>query len=365
MQRSNLIPFKISNMDSLGQGVSKLSPKITFIPKTLPNESGEAQIISEKKGVAFARVSQISETSPDRITPECVHFNVCPSCHYLHTPYQKELEFKQQNLEKLFQKIPHPKVEVIPAVRRLGYRNRVQLHYDLTAKKMGMLDVGANQVAPIPHCLVTLPALKTEIEKLYAHDQWISEAPKHLPRGHVELYLQGDKVQKSWNESYAHGGFTQVFEEMNLILRNKLKAWWGSNPSNLLDLFAGNGNLSKELNYSSRLCVDIYPRGSEGEFISKSLYEDDALTFVKKMVQQKGLTSPDLLLDPPRSGLKNLDVWLDTFSPSKVAYVSCDPHTLARDLSQIKNYDVTELILIDFFPSTFHFETVALLTRKK
>jgi 23S rRNA (uracil1939-C5)-methyltransferase len=365
MQRSNLVPFKISSMDSLGQGVSKLTPKITFIPKTLPDESGEAQIVSEKKGVAFARMSQMTETSPDRIVPECVHFSVCPSCHYLHTPYVKELEFKRQNLEKLFQKIPHPSIEVIPAVRRLAYRNRVQLHYDLKQKKLGMFDVGANSIAPIPHCLITLPALKLEIEKLYANDEWFSEAPKHLPRGHVELYLQDGKVKKSWNEAYAHGGFTQVFDEMNLLLREKLKVWWANSPTHLLDLFAGNGNLSKELNYSSRLCVDIYPKGSEGEFISKSLYEDDALSFVKKSVQQKALAQPDLLLDPPRSGLKNLDVWLDTFSPSKVAYVSCDPHTLARDLSQVKNYDVTKLLLIDFFPSTFHFETVAFLTRKK
>lgn len=36
-----------------------------------------------------------------------------------------------------------------------------------------------------------------------------------IKKRHVELYLQNGEVIESWNKSYADGGFTQVFEEMN------------------------------------------------------------------------------------------------------------------------------------------------------
>ncbi len=45
--------FLIENIDPLGQGVSKTNNEIFFIKKTLPGESGIAEITSQKKGVSF------------------------------------------------------------------------------------------------------------------------------------------------------------------------------------------------------------------------------------------------------------------------------------------------------------------------
>lgn len=364
MPKSPTVPFLISHVDSLGQGVSKTGPKVTFIPKTLPGEEGQAMITAEKKGVAFARANYMTKNSPDRINPECPHFSECPSCHFLHTSYEKELEFKHQSLEKLFQKIPHPTVEVIPAVRRLGYRNRVQLHYDLKAKAIGLMDVGARRIAPIPQCKIGLPELREEIQRLYTDESWLSEAPQFPQQGHVEIYVLNGVIKKTWNQSYAKGGFTQVFEEMNQVLKKRLQSWWGKESRDLLDLFGGNGNLSEELSYSRRLCVDIYDAEVGDQFYSQSLYAEDAIARVTKKVASVGLKNPDLLIDPPRSGLSNLQDWLNTFRPLRLAYVSCDPHTLVRDLMPLTNYRITDLILLDFFPSTFHYETVVFLTQK-
>ena len=49
MHNQKIIPFKITGMDSLGQGVSKESDKITFIPKTAIGDEGDAWVQSEKK----------------------------------------------------------------------------------------------------------------------------------------------------------------------------------------------------------------------------------------------------------------------------------------------------------------------------
>ncbi len=363
MRQNRPIPFKISSLDSLGQGVSKLGEKITFIPKTLPGEEGEAIVQAEKKGVAFAKLSSLSVTSPDRIKPLCPHFDVCPSCHYLHTSYERELATKKENFLNLFRNLPLPEVKVVPAVRRTGYRNRIQLHYDTKMQKIGMLDARTQEIINIPQCLIGVDQVAEAIRNLYHDNQWLKLAPKNIPRGHVEIYRKDNSTEITWNASYASGGFTQVFEEMNKLLHHEIKNWFDEKAS-ILDLFAGNGNLTNELPYSERLCVDIYSEAKESDFYSCSLYEPDALRKVSALLKKKNISPSSLILDPPRSGLSDLKEWLTEFTPSKVAYVSCDPHTLVRDLQKITDYRPTGAVLLDFFPSTFHFESLIFLERK-
>jgi 23S rRNA (uracil1939-C5)-methyltransferase len=363
-QRRN-IPFKISSMDSLGQGVSKISDKITFISKAMVGDAGEAEVLSEKKNIAFAQVKTFSELSPLRIKPVCPHFESCPSCHYLHVPYEIELKSKQQSLESLLHKIKTPEIETIGSPQRLGYRNRVQLHYDIRTKKLGMLDNQRHNIIPIPECSVALPPIQKEIERLYQQDRWLSEAPKNSKQGHVEIYWINDQLKISWNKPYASGGFTQVFDLMNQKLKNILTSWSALQArEDLIDLFAGNGNLSKNLNYSNRLCVDVYSRVPGEDFISQDLYHPLALKNITAELNKRKISPANLLLDPPRSGFKDLNLWLETMKPSSVAYVSCDPHTLARDVGSLTHYTVSRVFLIDFFPSTFHFETMLFLERK-
>ncbi|MEK6624793.1 MAG: hypothetical protein AABY86_07485, partial [Bdellovibrionota bacterium] len=88
------IPFKIVHMDGLGQGVSKILDKPTFVSKTLPDEQGLAVLTGQRKKVAFAHLaspSDLDTPSPSRIHPACPHFDQCPGCHYLHTTYPMEL----------------------------------------------------------------------------------------------------------------------------------------------------------------------------------------------------------------------------------------------------------------------------------
>jgi 23S rRNA (uracil1939-C5)-methyltransferase len=73
-----------------------------------------------------------------------------------------------------------------------------------------------------------------------------------------------------------------------------------------------------------------------------------------------------VVLDPPRQGCSRgvLDL-LVAVRAKRLIYVSCDPSTLARDLSVLVRggYRCTNLQPIDVFPQTFHLESVALLER--
>lgn len=364
MRQNRPIPFKISSLDSLGQGVSKSGEKITFIPKTLPGEEGEAILLSEKKGVAFARLNSLKKSSPERIDPVCPHFTRCPSCHYLHTSYERELEAKRDSFQQLFRKLPLPDLKVIGAPRRTGYRNRIQLHYDTKTRRLGMLDAKTSEIIAVPSCLIGEQKILEGLRELYRNDNWLRSAPKQPLRGHVELYLKNDVVHMNWNDTYASGGFTQVYQEMNNRLQDELKIWFGSEKKPVLDLFAGNGNLTAKLPYSERLCVDVYSEAKGSDFVSQSLYEAGALSKIRSELGRRKLSPETIILDPPRSGLSDLSDWLAELQPLRVAYVSCDPHTLVRDLLKVQGYQITGAVLLDFFPSTFHFESLIFLERK-
>ena len=366
MNSKRTAPFQITGVDSLGQGVSKITDKVTFIAKTTIGDEGEAEIMSEKKGVAFARLKKLQKSSDLRVEPECKHYSLCPSCHYLHVNYSDEVKFKEENFRKLFRKLPLQNFELIEAPRRFGYRNRIQLHYSLKSKLIGMRDPQTFTIHQIPNCLIGLPEVLKEIQRLYENNQWMIEAPSAPMEGHVEIYWNHNKLQTIWNKPYAEGGFSQVYEEMNKKLKEVLIEEFEKNSiSGLLDLFGGAGNLSVDLTYKNRLCVDIYKNLKGEEFLNLNLYDENSLSRVQKEIKNRELTLTHLILDPPRSGLKDLSLWLGKLRPKYVAYVSCDPHTMARDLEKLDGYSIQRSLLFDFFPSTFHFESLIFLERKE
>jgi 23S rRNA (uracil1939-C5)-methyltransferase len=111
-----------------------------------------------------------------------------------------------------------------------------------------------------------------------------------------------------------------------------------------------------------------------------------ATRFARRNLQQAGLTNARvvtatvaewvrthssgevdfILLDPPRAGAESVVIkgMLD-LAPKRIAYVSCDPATLARDLKKLMGggYTIHSIAGFDLFPQTHHVETVVLLRR--
>jgi tRNA/tmRNA/rRNA uracil-C5-methylase (TrmA/RlmC/RlmD family) len=80
-----------------------------------------------------------------------------------------------------------------------------------------------------------------------------------------------------------------------------------------------------------------------------------------------GRELPAAVVNPPRAGLSPAVIeGLVRLRPRELAYVSCRPATLARDLAALaSDYMVEEVIPVDMLPLTPHIEALALLRTRE
>lgn len=73
-----------------------------------------------------------------------------------------------------------------------------------------------------------------------------------------------------------------------------------------------------------------------------------------------------LVVDPPRAGLADgVVASIAAASPRRVAYVSCDASTWARDAARFERegYRLIRVTPVDLFPQTYHVEVVSIFER--
>ncbi|MEW6516728.1 MAG: 23S rRNA (uracil(1939)-C(5))-methyltransferase RlmD [candidate division FCPU426 bacterium] len=149
-----------------------------------------------------------------------------------------------------------------------------------------------------------------------------------------------------------------------------------SGHESVVDLYCGVGLLTLSLARQARLVVGVEEVSSAVEdaqankhlngFSQAEFLAADAAAGFRQLAA-KGLQPDVVVLDPPRKGVdpKVLNQLCQT-KPKRVVMVSCNPVTLARDLARLASagYRVLQAQPLDFFPHTYHVETVATLVRK-
>jgi 23S rRNA (uracil1939-C5)-methyltransferase len=170
------------------------------------------------------------------------------------------------------------------------------------------------------------------------------------------------------------GQFQQVNLPHNRNLRRTiLEQIERFKPRRMLDVFCGSGNLSfpaaRSLDYlegvelNSRAIRGAQFTAKKNGLLNTKWIAFDAVKHLQNL--SKDRSQFDLvLLDPPREGFLRGLKELITVSPKAILYVSCDPVTLARDCAFLTQhrYQVEKIICFDFFPNTYHVESLAVLT---
>ena len=137
----------------------------------------------------------------------------------------------------------------------------------------------------------------------------------------------------------------------------------------LLDVYCGVGLFSAFLapRASRLIAVEISESACDDyvvnldEFEHVELYQDAA----ERVLPALNIKADVVLVDPPRAGLQPeaLDAML-AIQPEIIAYISCDPATLARDASRLikGGYVLSRITPFDLFPQTHHIESVSFFT---
>ena len=136
------------------------------------------------------------------------------------------------------------------------------------------------------------------------------------------------------------------------------------------DLYAGTGLFSLILSQSYRQVGAVEAAPFSFHDLKQNCPSNVAgyrVPVEKFLVHLPDGTKADLVIaDPPRAGLgEKVARALPATGAPRITYVSCDPATLARDLTVLmgSGYRIEEVHLVDLFPQTFHIESVVQLVR--
>jgi 23S rRNA (uracil1939-C5)-methyltransferase len=161
-----------------------------------------------------------------------------------------------------------------------------------------------------------------------------------------------------------HGAFFQVNRWLVDALVDRVTA--DRSGALAWDLFAGVGLFARRLaaNFSRVVAVESAPSATAAlaqnlSGTTATAMRTETLAFLSRNGKSE---RPDLIVvDPPRTGLgAETTALLATIAVPALAYVSCDPATLARDLRVLtgSGYAIESMALADLFPQTFHLETI-------
>jgi len=397
---------KISSLDHQGKGMTKINNKITFIPKTIPDDIVEVEIIKEHKNYQEGKLIKIITKSKDRKNYHCPYYDKCGGCHIASLSYNMQLEYKQDKVKNILNR--YNKIDInpiiIPSENTFNYRNKVSLKVE--NNKLCYNEEKSNNLIPINNCLLIsnkmneiinvieknldifkitniiirqinnqlmlkfigtikvedlINTLKDKVKSIYLNDKLI--------------YGEKDLIEtlNNYNFYISPDSFFQINIPQTINLYNQILAY--ANPTKedkILDLYCGTGTIGIYLAKHAKdvLGIEINPSSIKNANKNKDLNNIDNITFklgdVSKVLDTN-YKADIIIVDPPRSGLdkKTINTIL-TLSPKKIVYVSCNPITFSRDLELLKEiYELKDIKLFDMFPQTYHVECVSLLEIKR
>lgn len=330
----------------------------------------------------------------------------CGGCQWQHIAYDTQLKFKTEIVREQFARIA--KMPDAPVRDAIGmrepwrYRNNVRFQLDPDGR-LCFRALESHQLVQIGECHIIHPLLDemfraldlrgTDLagvtlrtgthtrEKILVLEGRDSEPPEievdepvsiayQLSDGAVVSLVGKDALHEQLRGQtfrVSPGSFFQVNTEMAEKLVDLVQAYLAPrSPDILLDAFGGVGTFGLLLAQRVARVVEIEEYPGALQDARANAFEFSNVEFrggrVEDVLPKLGAHIDIAVADPPRTGIASraLDA-LIAASPRAIAYVSCDPATLARDSRRLVDggYRLIEVQPVDMFPQTYHIETVA------
>ena len=407
------VQLVIQRLGAQGDGIAEHEGQQVFVPFTLPGETVMAEIDGDR-----ARLVEIVNAAPDRAPPKCSHYGECGGCALQHLSDDTCAAFKRDHLA-MHLSYAGIKVEIAPTLIAPPHSRRRAVF--AAHRTGGQIAIGfhgrrSHRIVPVSDCAVIRPVLQTllpglrEIAELAAPprdalqlaatetltgvDLAINGASPKLPADVrallVEVAARLNLARLSINGKIAMervppvlrmggidvvpppGGFLQATEESEAAMVGiVLEAL--ADAQNAVDLFSGMGTFTLPLAaHASVHAVEGEVAGLQalGRAIRKAPGIKPVTTEKRDLFRQP-LTQIDLsrfeaaVIDPPRAGAEAQTRELALSGIRRIAMVSCNAQTFARDLKILLDagFRLDRLVPIDQFLWSPHVEIVASLKR--
>lgn len=343
---------------------------VFFIPFSAPGDRIRARVTRLKKNYGEAHILEVLEQGSSRREALCSVYGQCGGCQFQHINYEEQLTQKNAYIQKALKAIYVEDLKpILPSSTEFYYRNRIQVH--VNGDDIGYMKKKSDEMVSIRGC----PIAEGPIHEALGNEAFRERVIKAESKK-VEVYLAEDESLqlRTSQELTRLMPFSQVnrFQNKELVevvlsfakeLSGLLK------PNEVLDLYAGAGNLSFPLHE----CLGLPLTGVElsahaVEMARLKVNKGARISFesmdVKAYVESKSnrLDRTLVVTDPPRQGLeKSICEALISKGLSSIIHVGCDLMSFARDLKSLQDagYKVLRVQPIDMFPQTDHVELVA------
>lgn len=403
--------FTIARLGAGGDGIIETEGGPVYVPYTLPGE--EATIArTGSRGTVVA----LLKPSPDRIEPACRHFESCGGCALQHMADDAYETWKRGLVvDALHARGLDCAVEVLVACRP-ATRRRAVFAVAPGGQVLGFNRAMSHDIVGIEECPVLVPAITGRLAEIRTLASIIAPRRKafHLTvtatASGLDIAATGcgepdGKVRRQATDYVIAEGFARLAMDGEIIVEPKKPVVeFGRVPvvpppggflqasaeaedamvaavsghlrkaKRIADLFAGSGAFALRLAEHSAVhavesdaaalaALDRGARNVQG--LKPVTVERRDLT--RRPLLAKELKPYDgLVFDPPRAGAEEVVRQLAKASVGRVAAVSCNPATLARDLAILVKggYRIAKVRPIDQFLWSPHVEVVALLEKK-
>ncbi|HWU64023.1 MAG TPA: class I SAM-dependent RNA methyltransferase [Ensifer sp.] len=415
------ITLDITRLGAEGDGIAETASGPVYVPFSHPGDRLKAAV-EKSQGTIMA----LTDPSPNRVAPACRHFGpdgengACGGCSLQHVDPALYAEFKRNLVVNALQSRGID-VEVGALVAaHPGERRRAVFAARKTEKELllGFNQAGSHHIVNISECPVLKPSIVARLndirvvcralapnaepfrigvlETLTGLDLAVDGLPKLSDqqrqaaiqailklRGIARVSLDGEILIEprrpivrfgTTEASPPAGGFTQATIEAEEAMAGLVGEIVGKSKA-VADLFAGSGTFALRLAEKSKVhavegdqramaALEHAARNRQG---LKPVSTERRDLFRRPMMTSELKNFDAVVFDPPRAGAESQSKELARSAVRKIAAVSCNPQSLARDLSILVagGYRVVAVTPIDQFLWSPHVEVVAALERPK
>ena len=381
----------LEDIGELGDTLAEFEGKYINVFGGIPGEKVLCRIVRyrrRRRAIVSAIVLDVLKSSPYRIPVPCQYFGSCSGCQWQHIDYKYQLKLKRDLIQRALRtygELADLQVSsTIPSKNSFGYRN----HARFTVRDQGSLGF-VNRITKrfvkIDTCKLMAPWINKAVKNLQQlcsstsqlsirygvnTDDWLIQPKIHndeieletgQPHYHEQLF---DRKFQISSPSFFQVNTVQA-ETLIRLVKSRLEL---TGEETLVDAYAGVGTFAALLAGQVKKVIAIEESYAATKDAVKNTDGIKNLEIkigkVEEIVNDFRETPTVVLLDPSRNGCElNVLETISRWQPDRVLYVSCDPKSLARDLSiLVKNGLMVQSVdPVDMFPQTYHVESVSVL----